>query len=73
MELGREAFCLPFSLIFIWMTYLPKLLNSCGTGCRVGDTIVNHLMYEDDPVILCPFMLVFNSYKGFVPNTRLIS
>jgi len=42
-------------LFNVYMDDLSKLLNSCGTGCRVGDTIINHLMYADDLVIFCPY------------------
>ena len=30
------------------------LLNECGTGWLVGNALINHLMYADDLVILCP-------------------
>ena len=30
------------------------LLNCCNTGCVSGDTIINHLMYADDLVLISP-------------------
>lgn len=44
----------PF-LFNVYMDDLSKLLNSCGTRCMVGNTIINHLMYADDLVTLCPY------------------
>ncbi|KAL7383434.1 hypothetical protein ABVT39_010640 [Epinephelus coioides] len=34
---------------------LSRQLNECKTGCIVGDQVVNHLMYADDLVVLCPY------------------
>ena len=34
---------------------LSMLFNNCRTGCRVGNSIISHLMYDDDLVILCPY------------------
>ena len=28
--------------------------NCCNTGCMSGDTIINHLMYADDLVLISP-------------------
>ena len=36
------------------MDDLSVLLNSCNTGCFVGNTLINHLMYADDLVIISP-------------------
>ena len=33
---------------------LSSLLNCCNTGCVSGDTIINHLMYADDLVLISP-------------------
>ena len=44
----------PF-LFNIYMDGLSDKLNACRTGCRVGNLLVNHLMYADDLVILSPY------------------
>ena len=36
------------------MDNLSAQLRACNTGCMVGDTLVNHLMYADDLVVLSP-------------------
>ena len=33
---------------------LSCLLNCCNTGCVSGDTIINHLLYADDLVLISP-------------------
>ena len=48
----------PF-LYNIYMDELSTRLNSCRTGCMVGDTFINHLMYADDLVIFCPYSAGF--------------
>lgn len=38
---------------FLFNMYLNDLsitLNACGTGCRVGDLLINHRMYANDLV-----------------------
>ena len=44
----------PF-LFNVYMNDLSLNLNACGTGCRVGDSLINHLMYADDLVIFSPY------------------
>lgn len=44
----------PF-LFNLYMNDLSLILNACGTGCRVGDSVINHLMYADDLVIFSPY------------------
>ena len=51
----RQGSILSPLLFNLYMDELSKKLNSCDTGCRVGSTIINHLMYADDLVILCPY------------------
>lgn len=51
----RQGSILSSYLFNIYMDELSKLLNSCKTGCMVGDRIINHLMYADDLVVLCPY------------------
>ena len=42
-------------ILFNWyMNDLSLLLNTSGTGCRVGNLVINHLMYADDLVIFSP-------------------
>ena len=36
------------------MDDLGSLLNCCNTGCVSGDTIINHLKYADDLVLISP-------------------
>ena len=36
------------------MDDLTIALNKCNTGCVIGTTTINHLMYADDLVILFP-------------------
>ena len=36
------------------MDNLSAKLRACNTGCMVGETLVNHLMYADDLVVLSP-------------------
>ena len=43
----------PF-LFNIYMDDLSVKLTKCPTGCIAGGTIVNHLMYADDIVLLSP-------------------
>ena len=51
---GKGAFCHRFCLIYIYMDDLSVNLKKCPTGCIAGGTIVNHLMYADDIVLLSP-------------------
>ena len=44
----------PF-LFNMYMNDLSVILNACGTGSRVGDSLINHLMYADDLVIFSPY------------------
>ena len=30
-------------------------LNKCNTGCLIGNSVINHLMYADDLVVLSPY------------------
>ncbi len=51
----------PF-LFNVYMDYLSKQLNGCRTGCMVGHTVINHLMFADDLVIFYPYSAVCYSY-----------
>ena len=44
---------LPY-LFNVYMDDLTIALNKCNTGCVIGSTTINHLMYADDLVILSP-------------------
>ena len=37
------------------MNDLSLILNTSGTGCRIGNSVINHLMDADDLVILSPY------------------
>ncbi len=39
----------------VYMDDLSNQLNGSNTGCLVGNSIVNHLMYADDLVLLSPY------------------
>ena len=43
----------PF-LFNVYMDDLSVNLKKCPRGCIAGDTVVNHLMYADDIVLLSP-------------------
>ena len=51
----RQGSILSPFLFNIYMDDLSKLLNSYRTGCMVGNTIINHPMYADDLVLVCPY------------------
>ena len=50
----RQGGILSPILFNLYMDDLSAQLRACSTGCMVGDTIVNHLMYADDLVVLSP-------------------
>ena len=50
----RQGSILSPALFNFYMNDLSKQLNLCRTGCMVGDTVVNHLMYADDSVVFSP-------------------
>ena len=50
----RQGSILSPFLFNIYMDDLSLQLKRCGTGCIVGNSIINHLMYTDDLVIFCP-------------------
>ncbi len=51
----RQGGILSPILFNVYMDDLSRQLNACNTGCIVGNTVVNHLMYADDLVILSPY------------------
>ena len=51
----RQGGILSPILFNIYMDDLSKELNKCNTGCLVGNSVINHLMYADDLVILSPY------------------
>ncbi len=53
IEFDKEEFYLLFYVMSMWMT--PNQLNGSNTGCLVGNSIVSHLMYADDLVLLSPY------------------
>ena len=50
----RQGGLLSPTLFNLYMNDLSVNLNKCNTGCRVGNTLVNHLMYADDLALLSP-------------------
>ena len=50
----RQGGILSPYLFNVYMDGLSSLLNCCNTGCMSGDTIINHLMYADDLVLISP-------------------
>ena len=50
----RQGGILSPYLFIMYMDDLSVNLNRCPTGCIVGNTIINHIMYADDIVLLCP-------------------
>ena len=54
MGSDKGEFCHRFCLIYIYMDDLSVNLKKCPTGCIAGGTVVNHLMYADDIVLLSP-------------------
>ncbi len=41
-------------LFNLYMDELSEWLNICKTGCMIGNTLVNHIMYADDLVVFSP-------------------
>ena len=41
-------------LFNLYMDGLSNVLNESKFGCMAGGKLVNHLMYADDLVLLCP-------------------
>ena len=41
-------------LFNLYMDHLSKELKECRTGCLVGDSLINHVLYADDLVVLSP-------------------
>ena len=50
----RQGGILSPYLFNVYMDDLTIALNKCNTGCVIGSTTINHLMYADDLVILSP-------------------
>lgn len=46
-------------LFNLYMDGLSVELNDCKTGCVIGDSLINHLMYADDTVIMSPYSAGF--------------
>ncbi len=51
----RQGGILSPLLFNLYMDDLSVELNGCKTGCVIGDSLNNHLMYADDLVILSPY------------------
>ena len=50
----RQGSILSPFLFNVFMDDLSVQLNTCKTGCIIGDLTINHLMFADDLVVLSP-------------------
>ena len=50
----RQGGLLSPALFNLYMNDLSVQLNNCKTGCKIGNTVINHLMYADDLAVLSP-------------------
>jgi len=50
----RQGGILSPLLFNLYMDNLSRELKGCRTGCLVGDSLINHMLYADDLVILSP-------------------
>ena len=50
----RQGGILSPYLFCVYADELSRMLNNVNAGCFVGATLVNHLMYADDLVLLAP-------------------
>ena len=50
----RQGGILSPYLFCVYADELSRMLNNVNTGCFVGASLVNHLMYADDLVLLAP-------------------
>ena len=55
------------------MDDLSSLLNCCNTGCMSGDTIINHLMYADDLVLISPSATGMKELLQYFVRVRFIA
>lgn len=51
----RQGGILSPVLFNVYIDELSSQLNRCKTGCVIGTTVVNHLMYADDLVLISPY------------------
>ena len=50
----RQGGLLSPALFNLYMDALSTQLSACRTGCMIGGTLINHLMYADDLAIVSP-------------------
>ena len=50
----RQGGILSPYLFNVYMDDLSGALNQCQSGCISGNSVINHLMYADDLVVVCP-------------------
>lgn len=50
----RQGGILSPILFNLYMDELSERLNVCKTGCMIGNSLVNHIMYADDLVVFSP-------------------
>ncbi len=51
----RQCGILSPYLFNVYVDDLSHELNACNIGCITGTILINHLMYADDLVIMCPY------------------
>ena len=71
MESDKEEFCL--IVLFMFIHDLSLNLNACGIGCRVGDSLINHLMYADDLVIFSPYSADLQQLLSVCSHSMVLS
>ena len=55
----RQGGFLSPALFNLYMDNLSKQFGKCKTGCLIGNTLLNHLMYADDLAIMSPSTVGF--------------
>lgn len=50
----RQGGLLSPALFNVYMNDLSDQLSLCSTGCLIGNSVINHLMYADDLAIVSP-------------------
>ena len=50
----RQGGILSPLLFNLYMDHLSEELKECRTGCLVGDSLINHMLYADGLVVLSP-------------------
>ena len=67
----RQGGILSPALFNLYMDGLSKQLEECNTGCMIGDTLINHLMYADDLSLISPSSSGFQHLLNICSNYGL--